>query len=178
QETRIVAPALPRGKFRLDDGTKVKPPEGWALLKPGDAGLTRRVKAAGPTWTVQAKKRGRTVSLGVWAPAETIERLTAHRGREKASPAYQRKLAAGRARRAKEQEGYAREFRGEVRRFLAFAPRHRGMAGRLAEAVAAHATPVGSGTVARTKRLGVDRRAEKAVVAWLRHKTTAYDSMR
>ena len=44
-------------------------------------------------------------------------------------------------------------------------------------AVADHATPVGSGTVARTKRIPVERRAEAAVIAWMRHQTTAYDSM-
>jgi hypothetical protein len=40
-----------------------------------------------------------------------------------------------------------------------------------------HATPVGSGTVARTKRIRVERRAEAAVIAWLRHQTTGYDGM-
>ena len=47
----------------------------------------------------------------------------------------------------------------------------------MAEAVTAHATPVGSGTVARTQRLPVARRAEAAVIAWMRHQTTAYDDM-
>ena len=41
-----------------------------------------------------------------------------------------------------------------------------------------HATPVGSGTVARTKRIPVEQRAEAAVIAWLRHQTTGYDSMK
>jgi hypothetical protein len=41
-----------------------------------------------------------------------------------------------------------------------------------------HATPVGSGTVARTKRIPVEQRAEAAVIAWMRHQTTSYDSMR
>ena len=41
-----------------------------------------------------------------------------------------------------------------------------------------HATPVGSGTVARTKRIPVEQRAEAAVIAWMRHRTTAYDSMK
>jgi hypothetical protein len=43
--------------------------------------------------------------------------------------------------------------------------------------VADHATPVGSGTVARTKRIPVEQRAEAAVIAWMRHKTTSYDGM-
>src|SRR5581483_4858288 len=50
-------------------------------------------------------------------------------------------------------------------------------ADRLARAVTAHATPVGSGTVARTKRIPVEERAEAAVIAWMRHQTTAYDGM-
>jgi hypothetical protein len=32
--------------------------------------------------------------------------------------------------------------------------------------------------VARTKRIGVDERAEAAVIAWLRHQTTAYDNLK
>jgi hypothetical protein len=43
--------------------------------------------------------------------------------------------------------------------------------------VTAHATPVGSGTVARTERIPVEARAEAAVIAWMRHQTTAYDDM-
>ena len=35
-----------------------------------------------------------------------------------------------------------------------------------------------SGTVARTKRIPVEQRAEAAVIAWMRHQTTAYDNMR
>jgi hypothetical protein len=70
------------------------------------------------------------------------------------------------------------EFRAEVLAFLRFAPAHAALAARLAEAVTAHATPVGSGTVARTKRLEVSRRVEAAVIAWLRHATTAYDHLK
>jgi hypothetical protein len=47
----------------------------------------------------------------------------------------------------------------------------------LARAVTEHATPVGSGTVARTKRIPVEQRAEAAVIAWMRHRTTGYDNM-
>src|SRR5262249_27770921 len=46
-----------------------------------------------------------------------------------------------------------------------------------ARLVAAHATPVGSGTVARTKRISVAERAEAALIAWMRHQTTAYDRL-
>lgn len=43
---------------------------------------------------------------------------------------------------------------------------------RLDRVVTHHATPVGSGTVARTKRIPVEYRAEAAVIAWMRHQTT------
>ena len=61
--------------------------------------------------------------------------------------------------------------------FLAFHGRHAVLAATLARRVTAHATPVGSGTVARTQRIPVEERAEAAVIAWLRHQTTAYDHM-
>ena len=61
--------------------------------------------------------------------------------------------------------------------FLAFHSSHQALADRLARAVTDHATPVGSGTVARTKRIPVERRAEAAVIAWMRHQTTGYDWM-
>ena len=62
--------------------------------------------------------------------------------------------------------------------FLRFEPSHQALAEQLATAVTAHATPVGSGTVARTKRIPIERRAEAAVIAWMRHQTTGYDSMK
>ncbi len=75
------------------------------------------------------------------------------------------------------QGAYVLEFAREVRAFLRFAPAYEALGRALADAVTAHATPVGSGTVARTKRIGVDERAEAAVIAWLRHQTTTYDTM-
>ena len=54
---------------------------------------------------------------------------------------------------------------------------HDALAAALADAVTAHATPVGSGTVARTERIPVAERAEAAVIAWMRHQTTAYDDL-
>ena len=61
--------------------------------------------------------------------------------------------------------------------FLGFDDRHLALARRLAKVVAAHAVPVGSGTVARTQRIPIERRAEAAAIAWMRHQTTAYDDM-
>jgi hypothetical protein len=61
--------------------------------------------------------------------------------------------------------------------FLAFHANYADLAQRMARAITDHATPVGSGTVARTKRIPVEQRAEAAVIAWMRHKTTGYDGM-
>jgi hypothetical protein len=152
-------------------------PSGWELLPPGDAGLTRRVKAAGPSWTVKEQRGRKLFSRGLWAPREHIQAARAELEAERARPEYTRKLEAGRARRAKQEAEYADEFELAIVRFLNFAPRHAELGKRLAAAIAAHATPVGSGTVARTKRIPIERRAEAATIAWLRHRTTAYDSM-
>lgn len=162
---------------RLPSGELLDVPRGWELLPPGDAALTRRVKQGGPTWSVSEKRGNKTFSRGIWAPAERIAEHRAALERERANPAYEKQLVAGRARRAKQEQRYASEFETEIVAFLAFAPRHAELAGCLAAAIAAHATPVGSGTVARTKRIPIEQRAEAATIAWLRHQTTGYDSM-
>lgn len=152
-------------------------PAGWVLLPPGDAALTRRVKAAGEHWVVQEKKGRKVFSRGVWAPATTIERIRTELEAERSTESFAKRKEADAKRREKAQEIYVEDFTGAVVNFLAFHPNHADLARRLAKAVADHATPVGSGTVARTKRIPVEQRAEAAVIAWMRHQTTAYDSM-
>ena len=147
------------------------------LLPPGDAGLTRRVKASGDHWVVQEKQGRRVFSRGIWASAATIERIRGELAVERASPGYARRQEAATQRREQAQGAYVEDFLGAVLSFLAFPPGHAQLANRLAQAVTKHATPVGSGTVARTKRLPIEQRAESAVIAWMRHQTTAYDSM-
>lgn len=162
---------------RTPAGRVLTVPEGWDLLPPGDPGVTRRVKAAGPSWTVQEKRGRKLFSRGVWAPAATIAGVRADLDGERADPAYARKREADARRRERSQAEYVGEFAAAVRDYLRFAPGYAELADRLATAVAAHATPVGSGTVARTKRIPVEQRAEAAVIAWLRHQTTAYDNL-
>ena len=152
-------------------------PDDWDLLPPGDAALSRRIKEDGPSWTVVEPKGRKRFSRGIWAPAARIAALRAELEAERLDPAYQRKLEAGRRRRAEEQAEYVGEFREAVRAFLAFHPRHAEVGERMAALIAAHATPVGSGTVARTERIPVEARAEAATIAWMRHQTTGYDQM-
>ncbi|HTU62244.1 MAG TPA: DUF2293 domain-containing protein, partial [Polyangiales bacterium] len=150
------------GMVRDESGALLAVPAGWVLLPPGDAALTRRVKAAGPVWTMQERKGRKVFSLGMYAPADRIQQLRAALEREREDPKYERKLEQGRERRARAEASYAIEFQAEVLAFLKFAPRYRALAEAVAKAIAAHATPVGSGTVARTQRISVDRRAEAA----------------
>jgi hypothetical protein len=177
-QSRIVAPGSTDRTVRTADGQILHAPPDWELLPPGDAGLTRRVKAAGPTWTVQEKRGRKTFSRGVWAPAERIAAIRAELEAERATDAYAKRRAADVARRERKHIEYVEDFRGAVLAFLDFAPCYASLAERLADAVTQHATPVGSGTVARTQRIPLERRAESAVIAWLRHQTTAYDNMR
>jgi hypothetical protein len=107
-----------------------------------------------------------------------VDQARADLAAERTTPQYQQRLEAGVRRREREQADYVEDFRRAVFDFLAFDARYADLARRLAQAVTDHATPVGSGTVARTKRIPVEDRAEAAVIAWLRHQTTGYDGMK
>ncbi len=176
-ENRVVRAGVAPRTVLTARGETLAVPVGWILLPPGDAGLTRRVKAAGPTWTVEEKVGRRTFSRGVWTRADVVDTLRSALEAERADPAYARKLEASRGRREKKQVAYVGDFREAVLAFLAFDPCHAALAASFADAVTTHATPVGSGTVARTERIPVGERAEAAVVAWMRHQTTAYDDL-
>jgi len=175
--TTNFAPGPTPNSVKAADGKVLTVPAGWVLLPPGDAALTRRVKAAGDHWVVRERKGRKVFSRGVWAPAATIERIRAELEAERSTESFARRKEADAKRREKAHEVYVEDFTGAVVTFLAFDPVHADLAHRLAKVVADHATPVGSGTVARTKRIPVEQRAEAAVIAWMRHQTTAYDSM-
>jgi hypothetical protein len=162
---------------RSADGRVLPAPEGWSLLPPGDAALTRRVKAAGESWLVRETVGRKVFSRGVWAPAATVDRVRAELAAERSTETFARKREADARRRAKAHGTYVEEFRAAVLAYLAFHRDHADLAGRFADAVTAHATPVGSGTVARTRRIPIELRAEAAVIAWLRHRTTGYEGM-
>lgn len=159
------------------EGKSLKVPDGWEILPPGDAALSRRIKTGGGSWTVKVQKRNRWQSVGIWACGKRIAALKAEREGEKQDPEYTKKLEAGRARRAKQEEVYAGDFQKAVWEYLAFDSSYDELAFRMAMAIATHAVPVGSGTVARTKRIPIEQRAEAATIAWMRHQTTSYDDM-
>jgi len=176
-QSRDVTPGPDRRSVRTEVGRLLRVPRDWVLVPPGDAALTRRAKAAGPAWTMKERRGRRTVSLGVWTDKASVDRIRADLAEERADPAYAKKLAAGKRRRDAQQATYEQDFDRAVRAFLAFAPQHAPLAVDLAAAITRHAIPVGSGTVARTRRIPIPQRAEAATIAWLRHQTTGYDDM-
>jgi len=162
---------------RAAEGKILTVPEAWVLLPPGDAALTRRVKAAGDHWIVAEKKGRKVFSKGIWTSAVTIDRIRADLEAERSTEGFAKKKEADALRREKAQAVYVEDFHWAVVSFLGFHHNYVDLANRMARAVTDHATPVGSGTVARTKRIPVEQRAEAAVIAWMRHQTTGYDSL-
>ncbi|WOO40180.1 DUF2293 domain-containing protein [Rubellicoccus peritrichatus] len=176
-ESRTVRPCAKPNHVISESGEVLPIPHGWELLKPGDAALSRRIKKATHTWTVKEKKGRKVFSRGIWAPAEDIASIRTELENERADPVYQKKLNAGWKRRSEQQTQYVKDFEQTVFEFLDFHSRYQLLARELAARIAAHATPVGSGTVARTQRIPIEQRAEAATIAWMRHQTTAYDNM-
>lgn len=177
----VLSPGKTANSFLAADGTTVKLPKDWVWLLPGDAALTRRVKKGSVHWIIEecqsGKKQGRIFSRGICAPSLVVEQIRDELAVERDSPSYQKKQVAAKLRRDKVQEVYVEDFSAAVVEFLNFDARFQKIAALLGDQIAAHATPIGSGTVARTKRIPVSQRAEAAVIAWLRHQTTGYDSM-
>ena len=159
------------------EGKSVTVPDSWVYVPSGDPGLTRRLKNTTLCWQVVHKRKNRIEAIGLWCDAAVVEKVKADLEEERSNPAYLRKLEQARLARIAKQDAYVVEFRQAVVDFLAFAPQYEEMAWDLADAVTDHSVPVGSGTVARTERIPLSQRAEAAVIAWMRHQTTAYDHM-
>jgi len=177
-QSRIVLRGKEGCTVQTEDGQTLKPPAAWALLPPGDAAHTRAVKKAGPSWQIRYKKGRRFFSGGVWAPESTIIQTGKDLEQKRSTPEYAKKRDYDLNRRAKKQATYVGSFHEETLAFLKFHPKYAEISEKLAAAVTEHSTPVGSGTVARTERIPLDERVKAAVIAWMRHHTTAYDHMK
>ena len=160
-----------------ENGERLDIPANWSCLPPGDAAVTRKLKLLGPTWTAQRKKGNKTFSDGVWAPTENIELAKKLTDEKRATPEHKKQLEASRRRRDEKQNEYVHEFYETLLDWLKFHPRYAEIAKELARKICDHATPVGSGTVARTQRISIEERASAATIAWMRHQTTNYDEM-
>src|SRR6202171_6604722 len=99
------------GEQASSRGKVLTPPEGWVLLPPGDAALTRRVKAVGEHWMVQEMKGRKVFSRGVWAPAATIDRIRAELEAERSTEGYARRQGADARRREVAQAEYVEDFK-------------------------------------------------------------------
>ena len=176
-KNRIVRPSRVEGTVLAEDGSILHIPRGWELLEPGDGPLTKLVKSKGVSWLVQVKKGRRLISKGIWTSGEHIAEGRRETIEKRSTAGYAKKRKSDLARKERLHNQYVADFCREVGTFLSFAPRYRELETKLALAVTIHATPVGSGTVARTNRISVEERAARAVVAWLRHQTTAYERM-
>lgn len=174
---KIVSPHKP-GTVRDASGNVLSIPGTWVFLEAGDPGVTRKVTAAGEYWRVQIRKGRRDISLGVWAPKDTIENAKAETEKVRSTESYKKSMANANIRRDKKQDAYAEQFYFEIRLFLSFAECYKDYEEAMAKAITAHAIPVGSGTVARTETIPIEERAAKAVIAWMRHQTTDYDTMK
>src|SRR5438067_8911588 len=130
--TPAYAPGPTPNTVRAADGRVLAAPDGWALLPPGDAALTRRVKEAGDHWVVQEKKGRKTFSRGVWAPAATIDRIRAELDADRATESYAKRKEADARRRDKAQVEYVEDFFGAVVSFLGFHPKYADLADCLA----------------------------------------------
>src|SRR5918911_341344 len=104
------APGPSPNTVRAPDGRVLTVPEGWVLLPPGDAALTRRVKAAGDHWVVEQRKGRKVFSRGVWAPAATVERLRAELEADRSPGGFARKRRAEARRRDRAQAEYVEDF--------------------------------------------------------------------
>ncbi len=161
----------------LRDGKSVTVPDNWIFVPSGDPGLTRRLKVVTECWSVVHKRKNRIEAIGLWCDESAVARVKKDLEEERSNPAYLRKLEQARLARIAKQDAYVVEFRQAVVDFLNFAPVYEEIAWDLADAVTDQAIPVGSGTVARTERIPLAKRAEAAVIAWMRHQTTGYDHM-
>ena len=166
-----------RDREFLHNGKVVRVPDDWVFVPAGDPGLTRRLKSSGDFWSVVHKRKNRIEALGVWVAGNRVQMVKEALETERQDPNYLKKLEQARLRRIAKQDAYVVEFRQAVVDFLNFAPRYEELAWDLADAVTDQAIPVGSGTVARTERIPLAKRAEAAVIAWMRHQTTEYDHM-
>lgn len=146
-------------------GATVTIPEGYDYLPAGDGPRTRAVvKAArqqgSPVYAVMEKKskNGYSRQVGVWVPAALLELPV------KRTPAA--KLAEL---RVKKEEREVAKF---AARILAEFP---GCPAEEAEEIAQHACVTGSGRVGRSRT--ADDPVRAAVVAYVRHTHTAYDTL-
>ena len=107
---------------RSADSMVLTAPEGWTLLPPGDAALTRRVKAAGDHRVVQEKRATRSSPEAFGHPQRPSRRLRVELEVERPTEGYAKRKDADSRRRDEAQAKYVEDFYRAVLAFLAFHP--------------------------------------------------------
>ena len=108
-EKRIVNPGK-NGNLIGEKGEILVPPNIWAFLPAGDAGITRKVTAKGVFWRVEVKMGRRTISQGIWAPATTITQAQEEVKTTRLTDEYKKKRVSDINRRDKKQVLYDADF--------------------------------------------------------------------
>ncbi|HRX16379.1 MAG TPA: DUF2293 domain-containing protein [Spirochaetota bacterium] len=159
------------------DGNPAVIPGGWVFLPAGDAVVTRKTKAAGSFFVVRYRHGRKWFSKGIWADADIIEMAKKEVNQKRSTEDYKRRSEQVKKYRQKKEQQYAVQFEQEIAAFLNFASVYKSLQDQLSKTISEYVVPVGSGTVARTKMIPIEKRAESAVIAWLRHNITEYDNM-
>lgn len=118
-------------------------------------------------------RKGYTETLGLLAPAANIQE--ANRLAQETQARREATRARSREQRARQEGAYRQVFTEAVLHYLDFNPRYQALARKIAEKVAKQATEVGSGRVGRTEKLTLERKAELAARAYIRHRYTGYE---
>lgn len=166
------------GRFTDEENNIVKIPEMWEFLPAGDAGVTRNVTKAGEYIRVKQKRGRRLISKGVWAPKEAIEMAIAKMTTLRSTESYEKSKQYRAHKREKDLISYQEDFKKQIIIQLSFADIYHDIAVVLADKITQFATPIGSGTVARSSTLSLDLKAQKAINGWVRHRLTPYESLK
>jgi hypothetical protein len=165
-----VKPGPQPGTVVGPDGRHLEIPLDWTMLPSGDAGLTKRVKSMGPTWSVvDGRERP-----GLWAPATQIMRAREALEALRSDPRYQKRLAAEKARRELKQVHWQQNFRTAILDYLYFDPCYTHVAKQLADTVKAWVDEDEERTPSRRRSL--EAQAETALLAWLAERTTHWEA--
>ena len=104
KEEFLVWKSPEKGVF-IHDGQHVSLPEGWVQIPSGDAGLTRRLKAAGEYRVLVHMRRNRMEAIGLWVPEKIADQVRAELEKERSDPAWQKKCGNGNRRSMKKNSG-------------------------------------------------------------------------
>ena len=176
QTATTFTPGPTPNTVRAADSRLLTVPGGWTFLPPGDAGLTRRVKAAGDHWVVQEKVGRKMFSRGSGRrrrPSTASGPNSTPSGPPVATPRSKRPLPGG-VRRPRPSTSRTSTGRSRVPGLPSRPRRPRRTAGKCRDR-ARHAGRQRHGRQDKTNPGRTAGRSRR--IAWMRHRTTGYDGM-